>query len=163
MEFKTAPVLVLGLGNSLLMDDGLGLRVLESLQALEPRWDGRVEFVDGGTQGIALLGRLEGRRAVLFLDAIFLGAPPGTIHRLGAEQLLGELPGMATSVHGGNVGDLVRAAALIGGLPGKLAAVGVEPGRVATGVGLSSTAENALPGAARVASDLLDSWVTEFR
>ena len=163
MDGKTAPILVLGLGNSLLKDDGIGLRLLELVEASASRWVDQVEFLDGGTQGIALLGRLEGRRAVLFLDAISLGAPPGITHRLNGEHLLGELPGMAASAHGGNAGDLVRAASLIGALPKEVAAIGIEPEEVATGLGLSSPAENALPDAVRVASDLLDIWATEFR
>ena len=74
------PVLALGLGNLLLGDDAVGLRLLEMLQAESA--DPRVEFVDGGTQGISLTGYLANRRGVLVLDAIGLGAAPRTVHVL---------------------------------------------------------------------------------
>ena len=80
-----APVLVLALGNLLLTDDGAGLRLLERLSAGgEARGD--VEFIDGGTCGLALLPYLERRRAVLILDAMQLGAAPGTVHVLDGAQ-----------------------------------------------------------------------------
>jgi len=76
-----APVLVLGLGNLLLGDDGVGLRLVERL-AEESGFGDAVEFVDGGTQGLALLGCLADREAVLVLDAVGLGGEPGTVHVL---------------------------------------------------------------------------------
>ena len=80
-----APVLVLGLGNLLLQDDGVGLKLLEAVSDSEPFGE-EVEFVDGGTQGLALLGYLGGRKLTLILDAVGLGQAPGTVHMLrGAE------------------------------------------------------------------------------
>ena len=75
-----APVLVLAVGNILLGDDGCGQRVLAELATVRARWGSAVELVDGGTQGMALLGLLSGRRAVVVLDAVRLGAAPGTVH-----------------------------------------------------------------------------------
>jgi len=81
-----APVVVLGIGNSLLSDDGAGLVLLEQVRGSDS-WPERVEWVDGGTQGIALLGVLSQRRAAVILDAVQLGSPPGTVHVLGMEDL----------------------------------------------------------------------------
>jgi len=70
---ETAPVLLLALGNPLMEDDGAGQEVLASIKSSTPEWGRQVEFVDGGTQGLALLGMFERRKAVVFLDAVRLG------------------------------------------------------------------------------------------
>ena len=63
---ETAPVLLLALGNPLMSDDGVGQELLAKLESEAARWGSRVEFLDGGTQGLALLGKFEGRKAVVF-------------------------------------------------------------------------------------------------
>ena len=75
-----APILVLGIGNTLLMDDGVGVLLVEEFRCLSSLPADEVEFLDGGTQGLALLGRMAGRRALVILDAVNLGATPGTVH-----------------------------------------------------------------------------------
>ena len=77
MRRGKAPILVLGVGNALLRDDGVGLRLLSDLSREGLAWDGEVEFLDGGTQGLALLDRIAGRHALLILDAVKLGAARG--------------------------------------------------------------------------------------
>lgn len=152
----TAPLLLLGLGNPLLGDDGVGLRLLEALRSDVSAWGGRVEAVDGGTQGMALLGYLERRRAVVLLDAVALGAPPGTVHVLEGDTLLAACTPGGQSAHEMGAGELLRAAAMIGSLPERIALVGVEPANVATGVGLSATVEAALAEARRQAVAVID-------
>jgi hydrogenase maturation protease len=150
------PILVLGLGNLLLHDDGLGLRLLSDLESSAPRWGDKVEFVDGGTQGQALLGWLEGRQALLILDAVALGKPPGTVHVLLGDRVEECVPGGQMTAHGGNAGDLLRVAALLGEMPGAVAIVGIEPAVVKTGEGLSAEVTAALPEAVQKAAALLD-------
>lgn len=146
-----APTLVLGLGNPLLRDDGVGLRVLAEVErAVEDR-DGSVEFVDGGTQGMALLGFLAGRQALVILDALRLGAAPGTVHVLRGERAFDAAPGHGLSAHEGNAGDLLRAAALTGDLPADVAVIGVEPALIETGIGLTTAVDKAVTVAASVA------------
>lgn len=146
------PVLVLGLGNLLLCDDAIGLRMLHVLRELHG-CDPRVEFVDGGTQGLALLGVLADRAAVLMLDAIQLGAAPGTVHRI---EDAGHKPprtslGAPAGAHQQNAGDLLLAASLLGELPPRAVVVGVEPATVRTGIRLSAAVQAALPDATAVA------------
>ena len=139
-----APTLVLGLGNLLLTDDGVGLRLLADLRR-DVGANGQVEFVDGGTQGLSLLGYLADRPHVVILDAIALGAPPGTVHVLeedGIEQLRAR-PG--STAHEGGAVEILAMARLLGQSPGRVAIVGVEPAQVRTGVGLSPDVESALP------------------
>lgn len=157
---EPAPILVLGLGNQLLNDDGVGPALIEQLAASSSRWPGEVEFIDGGTQGLALLGPLAGRRAVIIVDALQTGAPAGTIHRLTLNELRELSPGRASSGHEGNAGELLGAAQLLGELPDRLFVVGIEAQNLTTGIGLSAPVQQALPAAfdqvACLLSQLLD-------
>ena len=141
---EPAPLLVLGLGNTLLSDDGVGVALLEALRG-ESDGDARVEFVDGGTQGLALLGYLERRRAALVLDAVALGAPAGHVHALGDAHERANPRGLGP--HGGNASELFAAARLVGCLPPRVELVGVEPASLATGNALSECVACAMPRA----------------
>src|SRR5208283_3032405 len=127
---EPAPILVLGLGNTLLSDDGVGPALLDQLSGSAQRWEGQVEFMDGGTQGLALLGRLSGRKALIIVDAVKTGAPPGTIHRMTLAELRSVNPGHASSSHEGNAGELLAAAQLLDELPARLFVIGVEPKKI---------------------------------
>ncbi len=155
LESKTAPILVLGLGNMLLSDDGVGPALVEQLSDSAEHWNGRVEFLDGGTQGLALLGQISGRQALIIVDAMKTGAPPGTIHRLTLADLREVSPGRRKSGHEGNAGELLAAAQLIDQLPDRLYLVGVEPAKIETGVGLSDPVQKAMPEASSQVNCLL--------
>jgi len=143
---QPAPILVLGLGNLLLSDDGIGPAVLEQLAGSSSTlWPAEVEFVDGGTQGLALLGQFTGRRAVIIVDALQTGTAPGTVHRLTLNELREVSPGRANSGHERNAGELLGAAQLLGELPDRLFVVGVEPEKISTGFGLSDAVKQAIP------------------
>ncbi len=158
----TAPVLVVAVGNVLLGDDGVGQEVLGELDRLAGRWGDRVELLDGGTQGMALLGYLAGRCAVVFLDAVALGAAPGTVHRLRNQEVLAATPGARMTAHEASAGDLLRAAALVGQLPPEVVVIGVEPASLETGVGLSPAVQQSVPAALRAAVEALDGLVSKL-
>lgn len=150
------PVLVLGLGNLLLRDDAIGLRLVHELAARHVG-DGRIEFVDGGTQGLALLAMLADRPAVLLLDAVQLGAAPGTVHRLDdvrQRPQRGNAGGLG-GAHQSNAGDLLLTSLLLGQLPTRVALVGIEPAVVRTGIDLSPAVRAAVPTATDVADQVL--------
>jgi len=139
---KQAPLLVIGIGNPLLSDDGVGLQLLEKI---ENRIDNElVEFIDGGTQGIALLGRLENRQAIIFLDAVSLDAKPGTVHYLSKDEVL-SIDNKQTTAHEGNATQILKTALLTGDLPENIFVIGIEPEKLKTEIGLSETVSNALP------------------
>lgn len=147
-----APVLVLGVGNALLRDDGVGLRLLADLSRDGHAWHGEVEFLDGGTQGLALLDRIAGRRALLILDAVKLGAAPGTIHVLRRWR---DRVARSSTSHESNVSELLAVSSLLGECPENVAIVGIEPHRIATGLELSDMVAQALPQAVEAARGLL--------
>lgn len=149
-------MLVLGVGNILLRDDGVGLELLRLLGDSGVK-DESVELLDGGTQGLALLPRLEGRRCLLVLDAVARGEAPGTVHVLDDPPV--RRSGPVPAPHGGNADDLLNAARLIGTLPPHVCVVGVEPAVVRTGLELSIDVHNALPAALAAARGALDRLV----
>jgi hydrogenase maturation protease len=152
MTDGSTDVLVLGLGNLLLRDDGLGLRLLEALAA-----EGLpAEFLDGGTQGLALLSHLAGRRTLIILDAVALGAPPGTVHVLQGDSISAH---HAVIAHGSNALELLAAARLIGDLPPSVTIFGIEPECISTGIGLSPAVEAAIPEALSRARTALESAI----
>ena len=145
-----APVLVLGLGNTLLGDDGAGTHLVTLMSQLRAGWDGEVEFLEGGTRGLALLGDLAGRYALVLLDAAALGAVPGTVHLRRDGEVL-SLSHRGGTAHEGNAGELLAAAGLLGELPRHIIMVGIEPLYLETGIGLSEPVRRAIPGALEAA------------
>ena len=153
-----APILVLGLGNLLLGDDAAGLHLEAALLAERGASD-QVEFVDGGTQGLALLHYLAHRRAVLVLDAVGLGAEPGSVHVLRGPAIDGLRMQRSTTAHEGNALELLATAKLLGDDAGETVVVGIEPAHVATGIGLSPEVAAALPVAIGRARAVLESML----
>ena len=137
------PLLVLGLGNPLCQDDGVG--VVAVARILE-RWSpgSGVEMLEGGTLGLWLLPLLESYRTVLLLDAIRADGEPGTLVRIEGEEVA-RAAAHRLSVHQVGVGDLMDAAQLRGTLPPKLTLLGVVPEAVSLGLGLTPRVERALP------------------
>jgi hydrogenase maturation protease len=148
-------VLVLGLGNELFTDEGVGV---VASRLIERMGLPAVEVVDGGTLGLALLPTIEGRQALLILDA-FLSEElaPGEIVDLDIEDLRREAR-LLYSAHQLGVNEVLAAADLVGATPGLVAAVGMVPASVETGFGLSGVAEKALPSMVDKALEILASW-----
>jgi hydrogenase maturation protease len=154
-------VLILGLGNLLLSDDGVGLRLLEELtSAKAAAWGDQVEFLDGGTQGLGLMSEIGGRRAVVILDAVGAGTEPGTVHLLRSSESglidFGAGQFRSTTAHEGNARELIATAALLGDSPEQLFVVGVEPEQVKTGIGLSASVEGAVGQAVARAAGVVE-------
>ncbi|GEM_PF-72672 len=142
-SFVIRPVLVLGLGNPLQGDDGVGCRAIEALQ--QYTLPETVETLDGGTPGIGLLHLLEGRRRAILVDAAEMGQPAGTIVRFRAADVT--LAGAAErlSLHRTAVADaLALAEALTLSLP-DIVFFGVQPERVGWGQDLSPKVAAAVP------------------
>jgi hydrogenase maturation protease len=149
------PVLVLGLGNILLGDDGVGIALLAQVRELYSDV-AEVECMDGGTQGLALLGHLSGRKALVLLDAFSEGRAPGEISVLAKAEILRIRSTQGTTAHEGNAGELLAAAQLIGDLPAQVFLIGVEPERLRTEIGLSPTVSAALPMALGCVQEIVD-------
>jgi len=153
MSRRDGPVLVVGVGNVLLRDEGVGVRVACEIQErvnVRP-WADDVRVIDGGTLGLDLLPLIEDCRALLIADAVELGAAPGTTRVIRGPAIHGTLAGHV-SPHQVGVGDLVAAARLVGQLPEDTTLIGIQPGLIEIGLELSEPVEAAVP----TAVDLVD-------
>lgn len=127
-------VLVLGLGNILLSDEGVGVRAIEELQR---RYDcsDAVQIVDGGTIGLELLPYFDERSHVLIVDAVKADNKPGTIVRIDDPPAYFSA---RTSPHQIGLADVMGLAAITDNLPDNIALFGIEPKQLSTGLTLSS-------------------------
>jgi hydrogenase maturation protease len=147
---------VLGLGNLLMADDGVGLI---ALSRLEEEWfvPRDVELVDGGTWGMNLLPVIERADRVILLDAIDLGDPPGTLIRLEGEEIPRFL-GLKLSPHQIDLREVLALAELRGTLPGNLIALGIQPARVEMSTTLSPVVEARLDQLVHMTAEILIQW-----
>lgn len=150
---KTA---VLGIGNILLSDEGVGVRAIE---AMRERYDfpESVEFIDGGTMGLDLLPFIEGKDRVLIIDAVNIGKPPGTIAVIeGAD--IPKFLSMKLSVHQIGLPDMLSAAKLMNILPKEMCLVGIQPNSLETGLVMSDDMKNNLDTLIQTAVSRLQQW-----
>jgi hydrogenase maturation protease len=146
-------VLVLGLGNVLCGDDGLGVAALARLQRdfVAPE---HVRLLDGGTLGLSLLPLLEEADEVVVLDAVRAEAAPGTPVRLEGDEVAPAVR-ERLSPHQVGVSDLLDALRWRSTWPRRLVLLGVVPETLAPGFGLSPAVRDALPGLVDAARELL--------
>jgi hydrogenase maturation protease len=151
-------VLVLGIGNVLLRDDGVGIRVLRALEA-GLAGDSRLRFVDGGTIGFMLQALIEEAPDLLVIDAVRMSSSPGSVRCFENEDMDRFLTGRPGSVHEIGLRDMLDMARLTGRFPRRRALVGVEPATTELGEQLSPEVERGVTPAVRVARDVLDRWL----
>lgn len=151
-------ILVLGVGNTLMSDDGAGVRLLEQLQAQDPPLPG-VDYVDAGTLSFVLLPRIQGCRALLILDAAHLGEPTGTTRCFTGTAMDEFLSTARCSVHEVGIRDLLDMARLTDSLPERRAFIGIQPGETGWGESLSDDVSRALPVATLAARSVIESWI----
>ncbi|AFD01137.1 putative coenzyme F420-nonreducing hydrogenase, subunit D (maturation factor) [Methanocella conradii HZ254] len=122
-------VKVLGCGNVLVGDDGIGIRVIEKLQAME--LPPGVEVIDAGVGGLAILSWIEDADRVIIIDAVQTGnEPPGTVYRFTDKELPPSSMFML-SLHDLNLVDTLNVGRLVQKMPEEVVIIGVEVRRVA--------------------------------
>lgn len=137
-------VLVLGLGNVLLSDDGLGAAALARLErnyAIPPG----VRLEDGGTLGLSLLGLIADAEQVILVDAVRTDAEPGTLLRLDGADVFDAVRDRL-SPHQVGVADLLEAARLIGRYPSAITLLGLVPENIELAVKRSDVVDENLDG-----------------
>jgi hydrogenase maturation protease len=148
--------LVLGVGNILLQDEGVGVRVVEQLRegyALPEE----IQVLDGGTMGLDLLYYLEGVDRLLVIDAVDAGQSPGTIIRLTGDEIPALL-GRKLSPHQIGLADLLSVAELRDLTPGQVILIGVQPASLETGLDLSPTIRARLPAIVEMVIKEVRNW-----
>jgi len=147
-------VVVLGLGNILLRDEGVGVRVVEAL-AERYAIPAEVEIVDGGTAGMDLLNTLAGCDHLLICDAVRTGAPPASVVKLAAA----EVPALFLtrfSPHQLGLADVLATLVLTEEAPGAVTLIGVVPLDLELGIELS-------PAVSAVVGQAVECLATELR
>jgi hydrogenase maturation protease len=131
----SAAILVLGIGNLVMGDDGAGVRVVQELQK-RYSFPPHVEIMDGGTLGLDLLPKLEGIGRLLVVDAVETGGEAGTVVRLLGEELPIALQ-TKVSPHQMGLKDLLAVAELMGHSPREMVLVGIQPASIGMDAELS--------------------------
>ena len=155
---RNETVLVLGLGNTLLADDGVGVHVVRRLggDASTPGW---VRAVDGGTMGFRLTSILGDGGDVLIVDAGDFLAAPGSLRLIEGDALEGHVAGAKkTSAHEAGLVDLLGLMRLDNFSPRHLAVLAIQPLVVEWGEGLSDEVAKAVEPACEMAMATAAAW-----
>lgn len=135
--------IVLGVGNLLLKDEGVGVHAVRVLadRSLPPG----VEVIDGGTAGFDLLHLLEGSDKIIIVDALKAGEPPGAVYRLTAEGCRQQGLSPVVSLHGLGILEVVKALELLEQRAPEVVIIGVEPKEIDWGLELTPEVTASLP------------------
>lgn len=148
--------LVIGIGNPLMSDDGLGRKVLEKL-AQEDLPQG-VELIELGTPGWGLAANFEGYQKVVIIDAVRMGQKPGTWRRFSPQQVRFVTRDTTLSLHGPGLAESLELAQALDLLPEELIIYGVEPANTSFGFEISPELEDTIP--TLIKNILEDLWKT---
>jgi hydrogenase maturation protease len=117
-------ILVLGVGNILLSDEGVGVRVIQKLEA-DYDFSENVRLYDGGTLGLRLLDPIVEADTVIVVDAVKGGCAPGTVYRIPEEEIPKKIP-YKSSLHELNLVETLAYAEVLGNKPQSVI-IGIEP------------------------------------
>ena len=174
---KMARALVLGVGNILMQDEGVGVHTLEWLQThytfsglsgeagqansvsdhKDEESPAEIVLLDGGTMGLDLLHHLAGVDHLLILDAVEAGKSPGAIIEL-FDDAVPAFISMKLSPHQVGVQDLLATAQLLGYAPPEIVILGVQPAQLSVGLDMSPVVAAQVEPLARLALTQLQRW-----
>ncbi len=130
------PIVVIGLGNPLMSDEGIGIHLLQALSADAGRHPD-ADFVDAGTAGFKALHAIAGRRKAVFIDCAMMGEAPGTIRRFSPDEVRSRKALPRFSLHEGDLLDTLEISRKLGECPADVVIFGIEPVSMAPGQELS--------------------------
>ena len=132
--------LILGAGNPLRRDDGIGVEIIKLLSIDQNRYrlPPEVDFVDGGTDGPGLIEYLKEYKKVILIDAVEMGLPAGTVKTFSPDEALIRIQKDSLSTHGFGIAELLKLAKELNITP-ELTIIGIQPENIGMGMGLSNT------------------------
>ncbi len=152
-------IVVLGVGNILNRDEGAGVHAVKELEKRLPQdWKDKIELVDGGVLGLDLLPGVEQATHLLILDAADFQGRPGEIKEFSGEELKTFFTGKI-SWHQLGFQEVLEVARVRGRYPEQVHLIGVQPGNMEVGPGLSQDLEQALQEMTARALDILKTWI----
>ena len=153
--------LVLGLGNTLLGDEGVGVHIIQQMQQDHTGVDD-ITYLDGGTLSFTLAGYIEEAGNLIIIDAAQLNSSPGVISVYEGEAMDQFVTGNRNkSVHEVNITDILSLAHLTGHLPERRALIGIQPQLIDWGDTLSEPVAQAIPQVFKITRDLILRWEQE--
>lgn len=161
-------LVVVGVGNVLLRDDGAGVEVVREIERRAGRGDpglpAGTELVDGGTLGLGLLPLVAGAQGLILVDAVDGGREPGAVEVLRGEAVFEAAAGGGggdvamgrggdVAIGRGGLGELLAAARLAGADSAAIVLVGIQPAEIAVGPELTAAVRRAMPAAIEITLD----------
>ena len=151
-------ILVLGLGNILLTDESVGVRVVEHLKT-QPEAQGLgLSFLDGGTMGLTLLVAMEDADAMIIVDAALLNQQPGAVETFEGERMDHFLRHRGRSPHDIGLDDILDGLRLREAVPEHRALIGIQPAVLTVGEHLTEHVQMAIPVASQAILDIVQRW-----
>jgi len=150
--------LVLGIGNPILQDDGIGVHVVQQLKTEYLDFP-QVKFLDGGTLSFSLIGEIEDATNLIVIDAAQLDDEPGSVRTFIGEEMdlfLGRQKN--SSVHDVTLIDLMSIALLSDRLPFRRALIGVQPGTIDWGTEPTPAVKKTIPTVCNLTTELIEKW-----
>jgi len=148
-------VVILGVGNVLLSDEGVGVHIVRKMMTMDiPR---EIEIIEGETFGFGLMDVVSETDRLVILDAVKGGGPPGSIYRFDFEDLATCPQSFRTSAHQVGILEVVQLSELLGCQP-RTTIIGIEPKVVGMGLGLSPEVEAKIPLVIQLALDEVKSY-----
>ena len=147
-------IIVIGLGNPLMGDEGIGVAIIEKMAQLasEGKLPGEdIEYHDGGTGGMNLLHKIAGRKKAVIIDCALMGELPGTIRRFTPEQVQTVKKLAHLSLHEVDILKVIELSRQLGECPDEVVFFGIEPQAIEEKMHLS-----------KVLQERIDSYIREI-
>ena len=145
-------VIIIGVGNVLRRDDGVGVHVIKALE--DTILPNGVEVYDGGLGGFKLLDLIESMKKVIFIDAIEMGLPPGTVKAFLPQEATSLLATQKCSLHNSDLLEVIKFAEKLDNAP-EIKIVGVQPANVEPGLELSVSVKDSIPQVIQTVVDII--------
>ena len=153
-------ITILGIGNTLYTDEGLGVHALAALQE-QYSMDPQVQLIDGSTDGMSLLGPVEDTDYLIVIDAINAGKEGGHIIELHGNDIPAYY-GIKMSIHQLGFQEVLLASKLRERYPKNIVMIGMQPTSLELGIGLSETNEAQLPEMFKLVEQQVNKWKNEM-
>lgn len=135
-------VTILGVGNELLSDEGVGVHVAKKLMKM--KLPAHIEVIEGGTDGFGLLNIITDTDRLIVVDCVKGGSAPGTLYKFDIDDVPATPSMFKTSVHQISILEVIHLSGLIGKTP-QTTVIGVEPELITSGMELSATIAGKIP------------------
>lgn len=153
---KKMDICIIGVGNILMQDEGVGPKVAETLKK-DYSFHPPIEIIDGGTLGLELLPYIEKYKKIMIIDVVDFGKEPGFIKVLRGDEIPPYLK-TKLSVHHVGVQDLLEVARLMGYMPEELVLVGIQPENIDLGLDLTPVVAGKLNELTKEILEILKRW-----